>query len=50
MKTAKLPALFEHKDATDEQRQIQEINTGILIANGADMKRWLAKLTNNMLR
>ena len=35
------------KDATDEQRQIQEINTGILIANGADMKRWLAKLTNN---
>mgnify|MGYP000174553534 CR=1 FL=1 len=22
-------------------------NTGILIANGADMKRWLAKLTNN---
>ena len=39
--------IVEHKDATDEQRQIQEINTGILIANGADMKRWLAKLTNN---
>ncbi|GHK55476.1 hypothetical protein KPZU09_52120 [Klebsiella pneumoniae] len=29
------------------QRQIQEINTGILIAGGADLKRWLAKLTNN---
>ena len=39
--------IVEHKDATDEQRQIQEINTGILIANGADMKRWLSKLTNN---
>lgn len=25
----------------------EEINTGILIANGADMKRWLSKLTNN---
>lgn len=24
-----------------------EINTGILIANGADLKRWLSKLTNN---
>ncbi len=43
----KVTGIVEHKDATDEQRQIQEINTGILIANGADMKRWLAKLTNN---
>lgn len=42
-----MTGIVEHKDATDEQRQIQEINTGILIANGADMKRWLAKLTNN---
>jgi bifunctional UDP-N-acetylglucosamine pyrophosphorylase / glucosamine-1-phosphate N-acetyltransferase len=39
--------IVEHKDASDEQRQIQEINTGILIANGADMKRWLSKLNNN---
>ncbi len=43
----KVTGIVEHKDATDEQRQIQEINTGILITNGADMKRWLAKLTNN---
>ncbi len=43
----KVTGIVEHKDATDELRQIQEINTGILIANGADMKRWLAKLTNN---
>lgn len=40
----KVTGIVEHKDATDELRQIQEINTGILIANGADMKRWLAEL------
>ncbi|WP_202306369.1 bifunctional UDP-N-acetylglucosamine diphosphorylase/glucosamine-1-phosphate N-acetyltransferase GlmU [Dryocola clanedunensis] len=39
--------IVEHKDATDEQRKINEINTGILIANGADLKRWLGKLDNN---
>ena len=43
----KVTGIVEHKDATDEQRQIQEINTGILIANGADMKRWLSRLNNN---
>ncbi|HBI11304.1 MAG TPA: bifunctional N-acetylglucosamine-1-phosphate uridyltransferase/glucosamine-1-phosphate acetyltransferase [Franconibacter pulveris] len=39
--------IVEHKDATEQQRLINEINTGILIANGADLKRWLAKLNNN---
>ena len=39
--------IVEHKDASDEQRLINEINTGILVANGADLKRWLAKLNNN---
>ncbi len=39
--------IVEHKDATDEQRKINEINTGILIANGTDLKRWLGKLDNN---
>ncbi|WP_254693626.1 sugar phosphate nucleotidyltransferase [Staphylococcus aureus] len=34
----KVTGIVEHKDATDELRQIQEINTGILIANGTDMK------------
>lgn len=28
--------IVEHKDASEAQRQIQEINTGILIAGGAD--------------
>jgi bifunctional UDP-N-acetylglucosamine pyrophosphorylase/glucosamine-1-phosphate N-acetyltransferase len=39
--------IVEQKDASDAQRKIQEINTGILVAGGADMKRWLSKLTNN---
>ncbi|PHM23773.1 D-glycero-D-manno-heptose 1-phosphate guanosyltransferase [Xenorhabdus budapestensis] len=39
--------IIEQKDATDEQRKINEINTGILVANGGDLKRWLSKLENN---
>ncbi|MGY5959192.1 bifunctional UDP-N-acetylglucosamine diphosphorylase/glucosamine-1-phosphate N-acetyltransferase GlmU [Kosakonia sp. BK9b] len=42
-----ITGIVEQKDATDAQRQIQEINTGILVANGADLKRWLGTLTNN---
>ncbi|MDC9594224.1 bifunctional UDP-N-acetylglucosamine diphosphorylase/glucosamine-1-phosphate N-acetyltransferase GlmU [Xenorhabdus sp. IM139775] len=39
--------IIEQKDATEEQRKINEINTGILVANGGDLKRWLSKLENN---
>jgi len=39
--------IVEQKDATPDQLKITEINTGILIANGGDLKRWLAQLTNN---
>lgn len=38
--------IVEHKDATDAQRQITEINTGMMIMSGHDLKRWLAKLSN----
>lgn len=40
-------SIVEQKDASEEQLAIKEINTGILVANGADLKRWLAKLNNN---
>ncbi|MCJ2378636.1 bifunctional UDP-N-acetylglucosamine diphosphorylase/glucosamine-1-phosphate N-acetyltransferase GlmU [Vibrio sp. ZSDZ34] len=40
-------AIVEEKDANDEQKRIGEINTGVLVANGADLKRWLSKLTND---
>ncbi|EEQ15845.1 Glucosamine-1-phosphate N-acetyltransferase [Yersinia frederiksenii ATCC 33641] len=39
--------IVEHKDASDAQREINEINTGILVANGRDLKRWLSLLNNN---
>lgn len=39
--------IIEQKDASAEQMKIQEINTGILIANGRDLKRWLIHLDNN---
>lgn len=40
-------AIVEHKDATEAQRAISEVNTGILAANGADLHRWLNQLQNN---
>lgn len=39
--------IVEEKDATDAQKAITEINTGILVASGASLKQWLSQLTNN---
>lgn len=39
--------IIEQKDASIEQLKINEINTGILVADGASLKRWLKKLNNN---
>jgi bifunctional UDP-N-acetylglucosamine pyrophosphorylase/glucosamine-1-phosphate N-acetyltransferase len=39
--------IVEHKDANEIQRQINEINTGILVANGRDLKCWLDMLNND---
>jgi bifunctional UDP-N-acetylglucosamine pyrophosphorylase/glucosamine-1-phosphate N-acetyltransferase len=40
-------AIVEHKDASAEQRQIKETNTGMMIMGGKDLKRWLSALDNN---
>ncbi len=37
----------EHKDATDEEKAVKEINTGIYCFDGAKFKSALKKLTNN---
>lgn len=42
-----ITGIVEQKDASVEQLTIREVNTGILLANGADLKRWLSQLTNN---
>jgi bifunctional UDP-N-acetylglucosamine pyrophosphorylase/glucosamine-1-phosphate N-acetyltransferase len=39
-------SIVEEKDASPEQRQIQEINTGILAAPTAMLRDWLGKLRN----
>jgi len=39
--------IVEEKEANASQKQIQEINTGILIAPAAHLRRWLASLNNN---
>ena len=38
--------IVEEKDATDEERQIKEINSGIMVAPTAQLKKWLARLSN----
>ncbi|RTE86713.1 MULTISPECIES: bifunctional UDP-N-acetylglucosamine diphosphorylase/glucosamine-1-phosphate N-acetyltransferase GlmU [Gammaproteobacteria] len=43
----KVTGIVEHKDATPEQHRIQEVNTGILAANGKSLKKWLSALDNN---
>lgn len=43
----KVQRIVEEKDATPEQCQIKEVNTGILLVSTAHLKEWLAKLENN---
>ncbi|AEW44203.1 UDP-N-acetylglucosamine pyrophosphorylase (N-acetylglucosamine-1-phosphate uridyltransferase) [Serratia symbiotica str. 'Cinara cedri'] len=43
----KVVGIIEDKDASEVQRQINEINTGILVANGYDLKCWLSALNKN---
>lgn len=42
-----IQAIVEHKDASDAQRQIQEINTGIYCVSNARLHQWLPKLSNS---
>ena len=39
--------IVEHKDATQAQRSIREVYTGIMAAPTAHLKRWLAALRND---
>ena len=42
----KICRIVEEKDATPEQRQIREINTGVLAAPTALLRIWLSQLGN----
>jgi len=39
--------IIEQKDASPDQLLITEANTGILLANGGDLKRWLGNLSSD---
>ncbi len=40
-------AIVEHKDATEAQRNIIEVNTGIMAMPNKYLTQWLSQLTNN---
>jgi len=40
-------AIVEEKDATNDQRRIREINTGLMACSGGDLVRWLERLAPN---
>ena len=44
---AHVSAIVEHKDATETQRQIKEVNTGMMAMPNSLLLKWLAKLSNN---
>ncbi|MDO8719857.1 MAG: NTP transferase domain-containing protein, partial [Polaromonas sp.] len=45
--SAQVRAIVEHKDASDAQREIHEIYSGIMAVPTRLLRRWLARLDNN---
>jgi bifunctional UDP-N-acetylglucosamine pyrophosphorylase/glucosamine-1-phosphate N-acetyltransferase len=45
-KQGKVTAIVEQKDATPEQKTINEVNTGILAVSASHLKAWLPQLSN----
>ena len=45
-KNSAIASIVEQKDASEEQRAITEVNTGIMVAPTAKLKTWLAGLSN----
>lgn len=45
-----IKSIIEHKDANEVQRQIKEINTGILTTSAKHLKSWLPRLQNNNMQ
>jgi len=43
----KFAKVVEHKDSTAIEREIVEINTGVLAAKGADLLGWLKRVSND---
>ena len=46
-KEGKVTKITEHKDATEQEQLIKEVNTGILAVKGRKLKNWIARLDNS---
>ena len=46
-KNGNVVGIVEQKDANAEQLKIQEVNTGVMVSDGASFKKWLTQLDNN---
>lgn len=42
-----ITGIVEHKDATEAQRAVREVYTGVMAAPTAALRRWLGRLTNH---
>ncbi|VFP83002.1 bifunctional UDP-N-acetylglucosamine diphosphorylase/glucosamine-1-phosphate N-acetyltransferase GlmU [Candidatus Erwinia haradaeae] len=49
-KHGEIVGIVEHTNATQEQLAIHEIHTGILLASGGDLKRWLQIITSQEIQ
>lgn len=45
--TGQVTKIVEEKDATFNEKQINEVNTGIMAVQGKQLKKWLSQLNNN---
>lgn len=43
----KVVRIVEHKDASEDERLIKEVNTGMLAVKGKQLKNWLGRLEND---
>ena len=46
-KNGSIVGIVEQKDASEEQRAIREVNTGIMVVPTAKLKKWLGTLSND---
>ncbi|KIF80244.1 bifunctional UDP-N-acetylglucosamine diphosphorylase/glucosamine-1-phosphate N-acetyltransferase GlmU [Noviherbaspirillum autotrophicum] len=46
-KDGKIVGIVEQKDASEAERAIREVNTGIMVAPTAQLKKWLTTLSND---
>ncbi|KGQ18165.1 N-acetylglucosamine-1-phosphate uridyltransferase/Glucosamine-1-phosphate N-acetyltransferase [Lysobacter dokdonensis DS-58] len=43
----RVASIVEHKDATDDERQIRLVNTGVIAVESTALKRWLVRVSND---